>query len=209
MMFHRIRQYGPIVAGGVWYRPRAYGDPRSDGIWDGWLIFFPRDRASAIAPPGPETTQSSMAALAGWAEGVSSVYLEGALDRALGLAEQPPIITRLTEAEYQALEDAERLETEATVERTAAKIDEDAAQTARLDAKRLRQERLAAESELAAVEGAAAKVEASLHEQAARDARALAADADRRRRSAQAEAATHAPRPKKSDTRTRRSSKKK
>lgn len=206
-MFHLIRQYELIAAKGVWYRPRAYGDPRSDGMWDGWLIFFPVERASAIAPPGPETTQSSMAALATWAGGVSSVYLEGAVERALGLREQPPIIARLTDAEYQALEDAERLEAEATVERTAAEIDEAAAQAARLDAERLRRERLAAESDLAELEKESAEVEATLHEQAARDARAIVTDAERRQRSARAEAATPAHR--KSRTRTMRSSKKK
>ena len=187
-MFHRIQQYELIDVGGLWYRPRAYGDPQPDGMWDGWLIFFPLGRGIAIAPPSPETTQSTVAALAVWAAGLSHVYLEGALARALGLAEQPPIIARLTDAEYEALHDAERLETAAEVERTAAELDDAAARTARIDAERLRRERLATESALAATEEEAAKVEASLHEQAARDARAVAADAARRRRSAQAEA---------------------
>jgi hypothetical protein len=207
-MFHRLRQYELIAAAdGVWYRPRAYGDPRSDGMWDGWLIFFRADQAIAIAPPDPETTQSSMAALAGWAMGVSSLYLEDALDRALALAEQPPIMAGLADAEYQALEDAERLETEAAIERTAAEIDEAAAQAARLDAERLRRERLAAEREVAGLEKESAEVETTLHEQAGRDARAIATGAERRQRSARAEAATPAHR--KSRTRTKRSSKKK
>jgi hypothetical protein len=188
MMFHRIQQYELIDVGGRWYRPRAYGDPQPDGMWDGWLIFFPLARGIAIAPPGPETTQSTLPALAVWAAGLSHVYLEGALARALELAEQPPIIARLTDAEYEALADAERLETAAVVERRAAELDEVAARAARIDAERLRRERLATESMLAATEKEAAKVEATMHEQAARDARAIAADADRRRRSAQAEA---------------------
>jgi hypothetical protein len=187
-MFHRIEEYELIDVGGRWYRPRAYGDPQPDGMWDGWLIFFPLGHGIAIAPPGPETTQGTMAALAVWAGGLSHDYLEGALARALGVAEESSIIARLTDAEYGVLEDAERLETAAEVERTAAELDDAAAKTARIDAERLRRERLAAESSLAAIEEDAAKVEATVHEQAARDARAVAADADRRRRSAQAEA---------------------
>jgi len=192
-MFQRIQQYELIDADGLWYRPWAYGDPQPDGMWHGWLIFFPLGRGIAIAPPGPETTQSTVTALAVWAAGLSHVYLEGALDRALELAEQPPIIARLTDAEYEALADAERLEQRAEVERTAADLDDAAARAARADAERIRRERLATESTLAAAEKETAKVEATLHEQAARDARAIAADADRRRRSAHAEATAPTP----------------
>ena len=187
-MFHQIQQYELIDVGGLWYRPRAYGDPRPGGMWDGWLIFFPLGRRIAFAPPGPETTQSTVAALAVWAAGLSTVYLEGALARALDLAEQPPIIARLSDAEYEALAEAERLETAALVERTAAEVDDAAARAARIDAERLRRERLATESALATTEQEAAKLEATIHEQAARDARAIAAHAERRQRSAQAEA---------------------
>ena len=180
-MFHRIQQYELIDVDGRWYRPRAYGDPQRDGRWNGWVIFFPLGRGIAIAPPSPETTQSTAAALAVWATGLSTLYLEGALARALGLPDQPPIIARLTDAEYEALEDAERLE-------TAAELDHAAAKSARSDADALRRDRLATESAVAAIEKKTAKVEATVHEQAARDARAVAADAERRRRSADAEA---------------------
>lgn len=192
-MFQQIQQYELMDVGGQWYRPRAYGDPQRNGTWDGWLIFFPLGRGLAIAPPGPETTQSTLAALAGWAAGVSHVYLEGALVRALDLAAESSVVARLTDAEYEALEDAERLETAAEVERTAAELDDAAAKTARTDAERVRRERLATESALAATEEDAAEVDATLHEQAAREAWAVAADAERRRRTAQAEvtAPTH------------------
>jgi hypothetical protein len=188
-MFHRIQQYGVIEASGLLYRPRAYGDPRSDGTWDGWLIFYPLASGTAIAPPRPETTQSTLAALTQWAAGVTPVYLEGALARALAGVQQPPLIDQLTAAEYEALEDAERLETAAAEERTAADLDEAAAEAARGDAERLSRERLSTESALAATEEAAATIEADVHEQSARGARAIAADAARRRRSAQTEAA--------------------
>jgi len=125
MMFHRIQQYELIYRGGRWYRPRAYGDDRQpDGTWDGWLIFFPIDGSSAIAAPGPETTQSTWTMLVIWAADLTLAYLEGALARALRLAQQPLLIDHLADAEYEALEDVEQLERSAEVERTAADLDE-------------------------------------------------------------------------------------
>jgi hypothetical protein len=200
-MFHRIRDYQLIYMSGQAYRPRVYGDPSADGRWDGWIVFFPLGGASAIASDR-ETTQSSLRALTVWAAGITPVYLEGALVRALGLAEQPSVLSRLEAAEYDALDDAERLEAAADLERVAADADEAAAAEARLDAERLRRDRLATESVLAATEEAVANRAAEVHLDAAREARAVAADAGRRSRSAQAEA-TSAPAPK------RRSNKKK
>jgi hypothetical protein len=188
MMFHRIQQYELIYTDGRWYRPRAYGDRQPDGTWDGWLIFFPIDGSSAIAPPGPETTQSTWAVLVVWAADLTTAYLEDALARALTLAEQPLLIDQLADAEYEALEDAERLERSAEVERTAADLDEAAASGARADADRIRRQRLDTERALAATEEAAAKREAKVLAQAAREARAVAADAGRRRRPAHAKA---------------------
>jgi hypothetical protein len=191
MRFHRIQQYELIYTGGRWYRPRAFGDRQPDGTWHGWLTFFPIDGSSAIAPPGPETTQSTWAVLVVWAADLTLAYLEGALARALRLAQQPLLIDQLTHAEYEALEDAERLERSAEVERTAAHLDEAAASGARADAKRIRRQRLDTERALAATEEAAAKREANVLAQAAREARAVAADAARRRRSAPAKPRTH------------------
>ena len=189
-MFQRIEQFELLEAGGRWYRPRAYGDPQADGSWKGWLIFFPLIGAEAIAPPHAETTQPTWTALVTWATGLTPVYLAGALERALTVAGQPPtVISELAAAEYEALADAERLETAAAVERTAAVLDEAAADTVRDEADRIRRERLATESALAAEEEVIAKVEAATHEEAARDARKAAAEAARRRRSAETRAA--------------------
>lgn len=187
-MFQNIQQYDLIEAGEIRFRPRAYGDPQPDGTWDGWVVFFPLGGGTAIAPPGPETTQRTMAALVVWASGLRPVYLEGALARALRPAPQSPLIAQLEDAESESLDHAERMETAAAVERTAADLDEADARMARADAEVLRRERLAVEGEAAAIEEEAARVEANMHEEAARDARAIAADAKRRRRSAQVEA---------------------
>jgi hypothetical protein len=201
-MFQRIHEYELIDAAGLWYRPRAYADLRLDGTWEGWLVFFPLAGGRAIAPAGPETTQSTLAALNVWATGLTPVYLEGALARALRLTLQVPILDRLAAAEYEALDDAARLELAAEVQRTAADVDDAAADAARIEAEQIRRDRLVTEGALAATEEAAATAEATLHGEAAREARAIAADAGVRRRSADAKVAPRKPA-------TRRGSKKK
>ena len=199
-MFTRISEYDLMGAEGRWYRPRAYGDPQPDGTWDGWLVFFPLGGGSPIASDR-ETIQSTFDALAVWASHLTRVYLEGAFARALRLARQPSFVSQLATAEYEALEDADRLATAADLERIAARADQAASVSARAEAERIRRERLATESALAATEEAVANVDAEVHEEAARKARAVAADAGRRSR--KAGAAARAARPK------RRSAKKK
>jgi hypothetical protein len=203
-MFHRIQQYGLLYAGGVSYLPRAYGAVQADGTWEGRLVFFPIRSGTAVTPPGPETTQTTRAAVATWAAGLTTVYLEGALARALAGVEQPPPIAQLTAAEYEALDDAARLATAAAAERTAADLDDAAAEVARAEARQIRRERLATEGALAATKEAAASIEAERHEAAARDARAVAAAASRRRRSALAEADSPEPSKRRSGKKSER-----
>lgn len=66
---------------GVQYAPRACGEARDDGTWEGWLEFEP-DSGAAPLRTGRETTQPDRDALAQWASGLEPVYLEGALWRA-------------------------------------------------------------------------------------------------------------------------------
>lgn len=62
---------------------RVYGAPHPTGpVWDGWLVFFPEDRGSAMVGDR-ETTQSNRVELGYWAGGIEPIYLEGALDRAV------------------------------------------------------------------------------------------------------------------------------
>ena len=186
-MLQRIQQYPLFTSRGRTYRPRAYGQTQPDGTWGGWIAFFPLDGSPAVATDR-ETTQSTLAALSVWASGLTSVYLEGALDRALQLTAAPLVLANLDAAEYAALEDAERLETAADIARASASVDEAAAAAARADAREIREQRLVTESALAAAEHAEATIEAGLHERAAGQARAVAADAARRSRKAQTEA---------------------
>jgi hypothetical protein len=186
-VFHRIQQYPLVHYGGRTYRPRVYGERQPDGSWGGWIVFFPLDGSPAVATDR-ETTQSTLESLGVWAAGLTSVYLEGALVRALQLAAEPLVLANLSEAEYAALEDAERFQTAADIERATADIDEAAAAAARDDAERIREERLVTESALATADEVAATIEADLHERAAGQARAIAADAARRSREARTEA---------------------
>jgi hypothetical protein len=204
-MFERVYQYELMEKGGRWYRPRAFANLRPDGHCEGWLVFFPLDRGQPIAS-GLETTQPTRADVALWAAGLRPVYLDGALERASVLAGQPAVLAHLDAAEYEAFEDAERLETAAAVERAEADVDEAAAEAAREEAARIHQERLRTEGILGAAEEVAATREVEIHEEAAREARARAADAARRAASATAESMRTPPRTvtKRRGTRTSR-----
>jgi hypothetical protein len=64
------------------YWSRAVGRKAEDGLWDGWLEFG-REGDEEIVRTERETTQPNRFDLMYWAEGLSDVYLEGALSRAL------------------------------------------------------------------------------------------------------------------------------
>ncbi len=68
------------------YRARACGRQRDDGRWEGWLEFEPDDGSVALRTPR-ETTQPTLATLEYWAAGLTPVYLEGALERAVDAEE--------------------------------------------------------------------------------------------------------------------------
>jgi hypothetical protein len=71
-----------IDQNGVKYHAHACGAETPDGRWQGWLEFVPLDGATAIQS-GRETTQPNRIDLMYWATGLTPVYLEGALQRAL------------------------------------------------------------------------------------------------------------------------------
>jgi hypothetical protein len=77
----------------------VYGASQQDGSWGGWIVFFPLDGSPAVATDA-ETTQSTLESLGVWAAGLTAVYLEGALVRALQLAAEPPVLAYLDEAEH-------------------------------------------------------------------------------------------------------------
>jgi hypothetical protein len=76
--------YDVVGSDGTVYLARACGGPMDDGTghWMGWIEFLPQD-GSAPVRTARETTQPNRRNTAYWATGLSAVYLEGALRRAL------------------------------------------------------------------------------------------------------------------------------
>jgi len=80
----------PIAAtDGKIYFAHAVGKEVDGGRWDGWLEFQEVADALAALASGRETTQPNRKNLEYWAQGLTKVYLEGALNRAISLAEPP------------------------------------------------------------------------------------------------------------------------
>ncbi len=63
------------------FKARAVGRP-IDHVWEGWLEFVPLAGGPAVRTER-ETTQPNFADISYWATGLTPVYLEGALARAL------------------------------------------------------------------------------------------------------------------------------
>jgi hypothetical protein len=64
------------------YMGRVCGGEMEDGRWQGWIEFEAADGSTVIRSPR-ETTQPDRTDLAYWATGLTAVYLEGSLERAL------------------------------------------------------------------------------------------------------------------------------
>lgn len=76
---------------------QAAGKETDAKLWEGWLEFLPVDDSSASVCSERETTQPNRKNLEYWAQGLTKVYLEGALNRALkpsGIARQSTEQTR-------------------------------------------------------------------------------------------------------------------
>ena len=64
------------------YIAQACGRECDDGHWEGWLEFVPLDGGVVVAS-ARETTQPNRVDTEYWATGLTPIYLEGALQRAL------------------------------------------------------------------------------------------------------------------------------
>ena len=71
------------------YIARACGSEMPDGLWQGW-IEFESAAGGTMLRSGRETTQPKREDAIYWATGLTPVYLEGALERAL----KPLVLTR-------------------------------------------------------------------------------------------------------------------
>jgi len=76
--------------GGANYAPRACARLSDDGLWEGWLEFNDLDTGVVIRS-ARETTQPSRDDVMYWATGLTRVYLEGALGRALPVDPRPVV----------------------------------------------------------------------------------------------------------------------
>jgi hypothetical protein len=90
----------PVIGeDGTAYLAQACGAPTADGMWEGWIEFVPLGGGEPVRSPR-ETTQPTRTDTAYWATGLTPMYLEGALHRAL----HPPV--RRTAEPAQSLFDA-------------------------------------------------------------------------------------------------------
>ena len=64
------------------YIARACGSEMPDGLWQGWIEFEPM-AGGVVLRTGRETTQPKRDDAIYWATGLTAVYLEGALERAM------------------------------------------------------------------------------------------------------------------------------
>jgi hypothetical protein len=85
----------PIMnAKGEMYFAEAVGRQREDdGLWEGWIEFEPVGESRRSISSERETTQPNRRDLEYWAQGLSRVYLEGALTRAESV-EQSEMVNR-------------------------------------------------------------------------------------------------------------------
>jgi hypothetical protein len=83
-------EYTEFVFGadGTRYLARACGSETANGTWQGWLEFVPPGGGETLRT-GRETTQPNRADTLYWATGLTAVYLEGALERALHPHKRP------------------------------------------------------------------------------------------------------------------------
>src|SRR5258708_2522377 len=84
---------------GASYRAQACAAPNADGLWEGWIEFIPDEGGPPLRSPR-ETTQPNRVDAAYWATGITAVYLEGALARALS-----PVVPKAVAAPARSLFD--------------------------------------------------------------------------------------------------------
>ncbi len=88
-----LAEYPAPIEGdnGILYIARACGVEANNGLWQGWIEFVPLDGEGSVLRSPRETTQPNRVDTEYWATGLTPVYLEGALRRALNpLQVRPP-----------------------------------------------------------------------------------------------------------------------
>src|SRR4030095_3111189 len=78
----------PGARGPLGYRVRICACELAEGTWEGWTECDPQDGSPVLRTPR-ETTQPNRPDLEYWASGLTPVYLEGALRRAVQTTVEP------------------------------------------------------------------------------------------------------------------------
>jgi hypothetical protein len=79
----------PVMSGnGKRYIARACGDGMPDGMWQAWIEFIPIGAGEPVRS-GRETTQPNRTDTEYWATGLTPIFLEGSLARALKPLRRP------------------------------------------------------------------------------------------------------------------------
>jgi hypothetical protein len=73
----------PIRHASGTYHARVVGRYAEDRMWEGWLEFVPIEKGGNLVVSASESRQPERVHLEYWAQGLSAVYVEGALERAL------------------------------------------------------------------------------------------------------------------------------
>jgi hypothetical protein len=85
----------PITHSTGVFHARVVGRPGADGMWEGWMEFVPASPGGTeVVVSSVESRQPEREHLQYWADGLTVVYAEGALDRALH-----PVVVRTRVAE--------------------------------------------------------------------------------------------------------------
>ncbi|RPH64184.1 MAG: hypothetical protein EHM89_02270 [Acidobacteria bacterium] len=85
-------EYSGVVSAsdGRTFRARACGRETTRGLWQGWIEFLPVDDSGLPLRSPRETTQPNRTDTHYWATGLTPIYLEGALKRALAAQRSIP-----------------------------------------------------------------------------------------------------------------------
>jgi len=85
-----LYEFATPIAGddGRTYMARACGDEMRSGLWQGWIEFIPIGRGEPVRS-ARETTQPNRQDARYWATGLTPVFLEGSLRRALNPLVRP------------------------------------------------------------------------------------------------------------------------
>jgi hypothetical protein len=100
-MIQLVQRYQNLVSDkeGRRYVACAFAASQPDGLWQGWFAFFPVQEGGEVLTTDRETTQSKLSDVEYWASGIETIYLDGALSRALANRPSVKLERQIAQAE--------------------------------------------------------------------------------------------------------------